>query len=285
MVRNKVISFAAAVAVAASMITPVMAANIGSATNTGVSSSTTTAIVTDSEGNAKSVAVETTTDSSAVSRTDAAVLVVNTEKTEHVQAVEAEITKAETTTAYIQSLPDVIANAVTEALGGDTSVAQVVGVINIDANQLMKDLTSSAVVKLPVDGATSSDKFVLVHYGTNLYEEIPANAGDGYITFTVDPSNLSPFVVLKVAGTGSTSSSSSSSSTKSDWTPSYEVVFHDANGNVISTQWVAEGQAAEIPAGYTYAEASLYWVYQNMSVYPVGATATSGYTAPNTAAK
>lgn len=106
---------------------------------------------------------------------------------------------------------------------------------------------------------------------------------NGTISFVMD-NGFSSFVIYPVAEK-TTSSSSSTATVKSDWVPTHVVVFHDANGNVISTQYVSDGQAATKPAGYTYAEAALDWVYEDMSVYPVGTTkkTSSGYVAPNTA--
>jgi hypothetical protein len=68
----------------------------------------------------------------------------------------------------------------------------------------------------------------------------------------------------------------------SSWVPSYEVRFLDCSGKLISDQWIAEGQPAEIPQGFTYKEEELSRVYRSLTVSPVSCK-YSGYVVPNTA--
>lgn len=90
------------------------------------------------------------------------------------------------------------------------------------------------------------------------------------------------FSVKKQDAVAENGSTSSTTETVSDWKPSYQVIFRDSYGNIISKQWVAEGEAAKIPYGYTYSEESLNWVYENMDVKPV--SSPKGFIIPNTGA-
>lgn len=81
-----------------------------------------------------------------------------------------------------------------------------------------------------------------------------------------------------------TASKTASTAASSGWIPSYEIQFKDCNGQVISDQWVAEGQAAVIPSGYQYGEQELNWVYRNLTVSPISCKA-AGYVVPDTADK
>ena len=72
------------------------------------------------------------------------------------------------------------------------------------------------------------------------------------------------------------------SSAQSGWIPSYQISFLDCSGNIISEQWVAEGQPADIPPDYRYEEEELNWVYRNLTVAPAGCR-VSGYIVPDTA--
>lgn len=77
----------------------------------------------------------------------------------------------------------------------------------------------------------------------------------------------------------------STSTETSDWTPSYDVILRDPSGAIISEQWVAEGQPAEIPDGYTFDLEELYWVYRNLDVTAVsGPTQNNSYQLVNTKA-
>lgn len=84
------------------------------------------------------------------------------------------------------------------------------------------------------------------------------------------------------APTPASSASAETASSGSGWVQSYEIRFLDCLGRMISDQWVAEGQPASIPEGYTYQEEELSWVYRNLTVSP-SSCRYSGYIVPNTA--
>lgn len=79
----------------------------------------------------------------------------------------------------------------------------------------------------------------------------------------------SPFALTWYTGTKTESSNSGTKKSESTWKPTYHVIFRDFNGNVISEQWVTEGESAVVPEGYFYNESSVYWVYKDLDLWPV----------------
>lgn len=92
------------------------------------------------------------------------------------------------------------------------------------------------------------------------------------------------YLTINLISTDNTTSDTSSTTT-SDWVPSYKVILRDPSGNIISEQWVAEGQPATIPSGYTYNLPELNWVYRDVDVTAISGASIKSYTLVNTADK
>lgn len=101
--------------------------------------------------------------------------------------------------------------------------------------------------------------------------------GDGAGTISVSASPL----CSTYNGTVSGNTSSSTDESK----PCYHVILRDTKGNIISEQWVTEGESISYPEGYVFDLDELNCVYRDVDATAVSGPDAGGYTLVNTSAE
>lgn len=234
--KNKILSIAAAITVAANLITPVLAVETASG-NTASGNTVTEETTSDVNGSVAGIdGAFFTSDSSDLSDTTKPVIVIN-EDGDEVAAVKAEIS-GKTVTQYVSGLGDKYYSAVCNALSvSSLNGAEIAGVFNIDANSVTKNaikaMGGSTTLTIPVSGIVSTDRVAVIHYhGTEKYV-LPAVAGDGTVSFTITE-EFCPYVIIKLpeakknylrpsSSSPSTSTSSTTSTSASTTATGYAV--------------------------------------------------------------
>lgn len=221
MMKNKLISAFAAIAMMAVSFTPIMAEWHPSKGQTGVSVPEGSQTVTVNGTTLDVVASNTLNENKAM----IAVSDVSSTKNETTKAIynKALEFSSKGTDAFLSefgSLQTDVQKALKEIAGSNAKSEdlEMFALFDVDATQLAKDAIADGTVNITValSGAKSSDKYVAVHFkDASTAEVIPCTAGDGTVTITMGNS-FSPVMILSYSEGSSTSKSSSKTANTSD---------------------------------------------------------------------
>lgn len=195
---KKLLSIAAAITVAANLITPVLAVDTASGnTVTESASGNVNMDVVLLAQSGEYTLVGTPYEYSSKLPT---ILISDTDGSEQFVSINSAIDSGKFfTVEYLTS--ETYADLCTALKATTLRNAQVAEVANIEANDLAKTQAKQqggAVLTLKVAGIVATDRVAVVHFHGDEKEVLPATAGDGTVKFTL-PEDFSPFVVVKLS--------------------------------------------------------------------------------------